>query len=131
MHDSGLTSCIEMMSPFTLFFFPLWLFFFQFSCFFMQSVIAVHCAVHMQSSHNLDIDPITIVNFGSRKGFHLHLVSSSHVFPSPPRATVIAAYQAEEDNPLMASNGGFDGVDGGSDGFVGVDGGFDGVDGGR
>ena len=49
-HESGLTSRIEMMSPFTLFFLALWLFlFFQDS--FVQ-LSAVVCAVRMHLIHN-------------------------------------------------------------------------------
>ena len=37
---------------------------------------AVHCAVHMQSTYDIDDD---VLNFGSRKSAHRHPVTSTHV----------------------------------------------------
>ena len=63
---------------------------------------AVHCAVHMQLTHDFHNDWITIVNFGSRKSFHHHPATSYRV-PKPARATVIAACQRPNRNPLVKS----------------------------
>ena len=64
MHDSGLSSWMEMMSSFT--------------CFSFSSVSSVFSSsrVHLQPTHDHDND---FSYFGSRESTHRHSVSSSHV----------------------------------------------------